>query len=511
MRGTLGSLAALAAAEIRAPAHAPQAAPPVRVEVRVTPQRVMIGEPITVEWEVSGSSAWLADHALQPFHQPLDAPFAVDAVALDRWTGVTSRDAPAAAADRAGTSATLALNGRRVTAIRELRGDDLRLTLRREFLAEAVGPLEFPASTLRLTWTSGFDDDLLGGRSARDRHEWAQSVKAVALEVVPWPQPSPPGFGGAVGILELDASVSAREIVLGDPVTLSVTFRGDANFEQFEVPPFAPEGFHVRGRTIERHRGRLVASFELLPRSTAVAAVPPLSIDWLEPGAPPRWRRGETGASALTVRPRGDGATTLDIDLAPPIDPAVLELLSPQKLLDGSRSDPSATWFERGELARRAARDGDFAAAVRWWRAALGEAGAPVGVIRFNLGHAEFARGRRIEALREWLAAAPALRGDRDLRANLRLVAKELGLPATASDSIERWCDGGGQADVALVIVNGATLHAEPSRSSQATPVSPPMGALFPRRGGSSRWVELLREDGAPLGWIERDRVALLP
>ncbi|MBM4016649.1 MAG: protein BatD, partial [Planctomycetes bacterium] len=431
-----------------------QEPPPVAVSVRLLPERVLVGEPCTVEWQARVDAAWLAEHGLQPFQQPLELPLLVEAPGLQHWPGALARAASFATATAAvdgATRQTVALGERRVAATVARDGDALRITLQREFLPEAAGPLPFPASALKLLWTRGFDDDLLGGRTPRDRHELVVAAPPATLDVVAWPQPAPPAFSGAVGVLALGAALSTPEVAVGDSLTLTITFSGRANFEQFAPPPFAPDGFHVLGRAIERSATSLTATFELLARSTAPTAVPSLAFDWLEPGAPPRWRHAETGALALLVRPRADGLTTLDSAEPVVVDPARLALLAPQKALTGRASRATASWFERGEMARRAARDGDFVAATRWWRAALEETDAPIGALRFNLGHAEFARGRRIEALHEWLLAAPHLPGDGDLRANLRLVADELALPDAAVAAIERWCRDGAAAPTALL------------------------------------------------------------
>ncbi|MSR47171.1 MAG: hypothetical protein EXS13_08910 [Planctomycetes bacterium] len=496
-----------------APVTAAQAGPsPLSVTVEIVPPRAFVGEAIEVSVRVSFDEAWFADHALQPFQQPLGLPLQLLAPALLEWRGTLAR---APGWSEAGESPppqalSFALCDRRVAAIVRFTDGHGDLVLRRTFLATAPGPLEFAPASALVSFTSGFDDDLLAGRAPRDRRELRVESPGQSVIVDALPDAGrPPGFGGAVGTLTLGAELSASTVELGQPITLTATIRGAANFEQFAPPAYAPTGFHVRGKTVARARDAMTLTFELLAESTAIDAVPSLAIDWFEPAPAPRYRRSESGALAFGVRPAADGRTTL-LAPAPAVDPALLELLAPLRALDERRARPGSSWFERAALGRRACRDGDHAAAERWYAAALTEEGAPHGALLANLGHARFAQGQFVLALADWLDAAIPLSGDRDLAANVDLAARRLNLGTRARASLRDWCEkGGGAGRHALVIAADVRGLASPSTTS--TPLDPsapplPVGTLIAIDSASPRYVELARS----AGWLSRTSVRLL-
>lgn len=88
--------------------------------------------------------------------------------------------------------------------------------------------------------------------------------------------------------------------------------------------------------------------------------------------------------------------------------------------------------------AERDYRAGRFEAALRLFEAALSSPDAPQGAVLYDMGNCAFRLGRHAEAVWHYRRAALRLPGDPEVRFNLRLAQRELGLEAEA----ERWLAG---------------------------------------------------------------------
>ncbi|MBL8842860.1 MAG: BatD family protein [Planctomycetes bacterium] len=472
----------------------------------VAPARAFVGEPIEVALLLEWDAAWFADHALQPFQQPLDLPLQVEGAPLRERPEALARAPDFARSARGGGADawTLVVDGERVAAtatpIEPPSGatgaNDAndgaggaprtrwrRLRLAREFLADRAGPFVLPAAAVAFATTRGFREDLLGTRTPIDRQEQRVVVPGATVEVVDWPTPQrPAAFAGAVGSLRVSLDATPRELAVGETVRVVVRVAGRGNFERIEAPPYVPDGFESRGVLRRASATGLELTYDLVPTAITANQLPPWRLAALDPGPPARYVELATPPLRLEVAPPADAAAEAERAAAAAARAkafAELALLAPLREVvaePGLRSSVAA----RAELGLRACRDGDFAAAEAWFAAALDEPDAPRGPLWFNRGHARFAQGDALGALAAWLVAARELPGDRDLAANVAWAAERLALPDSVRRELaERVRRGGPPASNAprlALLARRIALQAIPASTARATPPAAPRG-----------------------------------
>jgi hypothetical protein len=143
---------------------------------------------------------------------------------------------------------------------------------------------------------------------AGERAERVATPEA-ALEVLPFPEPRPPGFRGLVGPLSLRRSATPESVALGRSVRVAVTLQGGGNLwdaSEPELPAEALSGAEVfrRPAELELERGaelvvRRRFAFDLVPRRQGVLRVPALAWSYYDPAA---GRYAEAAVPALEVR-----------------------------------------------------------------------------------------------------------------------------------------------------------------------------------------------------------------
>jgi hypothetical protein len=113
----------------------------------------------------------------------------------------------------------------------------------------------------------------------------------VTIDVQPLP-PAPPGFSGAVGRLALAASLTPRELRLGEAATLTVTLSGEGNLQGVEEPQLqAPSGLTLsppqQGSTDEisgtRVKGSRTWSYVVIPDRAGRYSVETPAIPYFDP------------------------------------------------------------------------------------------------------------------------------------------------------------------------------------------------------------------------------------
>lgn len=483
-----------------APARAPGPAPASRAEAPpfvarlVAPARAFVGEPIEVVLLLEWDAAWFADHALQPFQQPLDLPLQVAGAPLRERPDALARPPSFARAPLGGSADawTLVVDGERVAATAmpidppnganagaggEPRPSWRRLRLAREFLADRAGPFVLPAATLTYATTRGFREDLLGARTPIDRIEQQLDLPGATVEVVDWPTlDRPAAFAGAVGSLRVTLDATPREVAVGETVRVVVRVAGRGNFERIEPPPFAPDGFEARGVLRRASATGLELTYDLVPTAITANQLPPWRLVALDPGPPTRFVELATPPLRLEVAPPADAAAEAERAAAAAARAkafAELALLAPLREVaaaPGLRSSVAA----RAELGLRACRDGEFAAAEAWFAAALEEPDAPRGPLWFDRGHARFAQGDALGALAAWLVAAREMPGDSDLAANVARAAERLELPDAARRELALQVERGGplaaNAPRLALLGRRVALQATPASAARAAP-----------------------------------------
>jgi hypothetical protein len=131
--------------------------------------------------------------------------------------------------------------------------------------------------------------------AGRPRANTAQAMldtPAVRVRVRPLPEAGrKPGFTGAIGKFELGKiEVSPREVIVGDPVMLTVTVVGDGNLESIGAPPLeSSELWQSFTPTMEVDRdafsgqGTKTFKFTLIPRKADTRALPSIPFSYFDP------------------------------------------------------------------------------------------------------------------------------------------------------------------------------------------------------------------------------------
>jgi hypothetical protein len=128
---------------------------------------------------------------------------------------------------------------------------------------------------------------------------------AVTLEVLPLPvEGRPADYSGAVGTFSLEVGATPAEVDAGDPVTVTITLRGEANLAQLQPPAFrAGEGFKVYDPQVADASGDQVRVYEqvVIPEHAGVTELPALAFSFFDPGSG-QYRTARSAPIPLVVR-----------------------------------------------------------------------------------------------------------------------------------------------------------------------------------------------------------------
>ncbi len=176
----------------------------------------------------------------------------------------------------------------------------------------------------------------------------------IQLNVKPLPKKGRPAdFTGLVGQFEIDASLSATELEVGDSTTWTVTVKGPASVKNFSLPaPDLGDAFKVypdqpktkTGMLGEKLAGEKIFKFALVPLKEGPVSLPPAALSWFDPKKK-RYRTARTMPVSFTVSPSSGDDT--------------LKVTQPELPQSGNEKKEVAILGE--DLFPIHTRDGDFA------------------------------------------------------------------------------------------------------------------------------------------------------
>jgi hypothetical protein len=159
-----------------------------------------------------------------------------------------------------------------------------RFRFDRAFLPTRPGKVELAAPRFRYNVVKQRGRDVFGA----PRHT-AEAMyvygKPVTLEVLPIPEAGrPTPYYGAVGRFTIDASLDRDSVRRGGSVKLSLTVRGQGNFEFLRLPALDDlKGLHKLGQAeAQRDAGKVVVTYDLSPLSTDVKEVPAIAWNFFD-------------------------------------------------------------------------------------------------------------------------------------------------------------------------------------------------------------------------------------
>jgi hypothetical protein len=175
-----------------------------------------------------------------------------------------------------------------------------------------AGEFELAPATLDATEVTRWQRDLFGSRRpAETRRIFALGEAHKLVVKAPPDRDRPPSFAGAVGRgFSIETTADRSVVQLGDPITLTLTIRGDGNLASVALPRLDGEhGFSsAQFRLPEGDvSGEIVGDakiFRLPVRvlDDAVREIPALRYSWFDPGLG-RYQTSESRPIALSVRP----------------------------------------------------------------------------------------------------------------------------------------------------------------------------------------------------------------
>ena len=275
----------------------------VSIELSVPRREVYVGEVVPLALRIELDRAFLEERMIQPFRRRLDVPVQVEAP----WRGEPAGARLLPPAPVAGP--TLAVGDDVVTARRLDSGTDrVVLELVRELAPTRPGTLALPAPALRLAHATRFRQDPFAGRVPEDRVD--SLVRGAPLELTVRPLPElgrPAGFTGAVGPLELSADASPRALRAGETLRLWLRVEGPGDLSRFDPPRLDRlPGFHALGLLDEPQAGARLLTYDLVPESPRVDAIPPIELPVFDPTPPAGYRVLRTESIPIEVAPAAD-------------------------------------------------------------------------------------------------------------------------------------------------------------------------------------------------------------
>jgi hypothetical protein len=153
-----------------------------------------------------------------------------------------------------------------------------------------LGPATVAFSEATRTRRSIFDSSFFDQGQSRTE---VVASPAITLRVVPLPSEGrPSSFSGLVGSYSVDAKADPRDVRVGDPITLSVTVKGDGPAEEIPLLDLSgqagfEDNFKLTGErpTVELVPGGKRFTTMIRARASDVSGVPPIELTYFDPGA----------------------------------------------------------------------------------------------------------------------------------------------------------------------------------------------------------------------------------
>jgi hypothetical protein len=189
------------------------------------------------------------------------------------------------------------------------------------------------------------------------------STQSASLTLQPLPTDSrPEGFFDAIGLFDIRADLSSRDLQVGEPLTLTLTVEGEGNFARM-APPALPEWpdwrLYAPKESFEPadergFAGRKAFEYILIPRSPEITEIPELRLATFNP---------QTGAYVSTIiepepvsvrpsdRPAGEPAFSLADNAENAASSRIPETLLPIHPEMGRLRPESPPWTHPGFVA----------------------------------------------------------------------------------------------------------------------------------------------------------------
>jgi hypothetical protein len=155
-------------------------------------------------------------------------------------------------------------------------------------------------------------DEMMGRVEVREQ---PVTLPEVPIEVMPLPaEGRPADFTGAVGQWNLEVAAKPTEVVVGDPITLTIKISGNGNIDTVSTPQLTGlDSFKTYDPTSKTTKNELSTTGErlfqqvLIPKSTDAKELPAVQLSYFDPVAK-AYRTATQGPIKLQVKASGSGA-----------------------------------------------------------------------------------------------------------------------------------------------------------------------------------------------------------
>lgn len=299
------------------------------IEVSVTPQRVYVHEPVRVHVEFGIQQGLRLVQDVFDRYRYLDIE--VQSPWLQEFPGGEKIELPAPQGDLRLIVGNRQLFQANYTNNHERNGERWqRFSFDRAFLPVRLGKIELPAPILRyhVLLREG-QQDIFGRARGGQSDNYYAFGKPLTIEVLPIPEAGrPTPYYGAVGRFTLAAELDKDTVKVGNSVKLTLTVRGQGNFEFLRLPTIdALPGFHKLGQAeAKRDADKVVVTYDLTPLSTDVREVPAIGWNFFDttPGVE-KFVEVTTAALPLVVQALANGETLA------PLPDATVKSVTPGK------------------------------------------------------------------------------------------------------------------------------------------------------------------------------------
>lgn len=213
--------------------------------------------------------------------------------------------------------------------------------VRRVIVPKRAGKFAIEPATLAFVAIDGYElvRDRFG-RTLRQgkRKKLVIPTEPLEIEVLPLPAAGKPAnFGGHVGEYTVSVQASAREVNVGDPITLNISLSGPTLLEAIVLPPLDKQESLTKDFKVpsEIEDGTVNGAFKIFTqtvraKSDAVTAIPPIELVYFDT-AKGSYKVAQSAAIPIVVRPT-KVLTALDVEGLGPVSAAQTEV---QALLQG--------------------------------------------------------------------------------------------------------------------------------------------------------------------------------
>ena len=254
----------------------------VRAELRADKARYFAGERIELRLRLSLDREFRTKNLVQLFRRSLDVPASLEAP----WLQESPRGWVFERPDLVRTPGrSFAVSGQsaQLARLEPEAGRDVYEWRSVLFVAEP-GVVRLAGARLRFAYATKFREDLFDDRVAENRFEDALDLAPLNLEVVSLPEAGRPAdWRGAIGRFEIDATVAAEELKVGDELILTLQVRGEGNLSRFEAPDLGSlPGFHQLAVEEVPRAGERMLRYALEPLRP-MTSFPALRLPYFDP------------------------------------------------------------------------------------------------------------------------------------------------------------------------------------------------------------------------------------